>query len=53
MGWFYVLRIGVSDLHHSGGAIRIKLGHAVALSDPGVASENVGAAVFAAEDGSL
>ena len=51
MGWFCVLRIGVSDLHHGGGAVGVDLGGAVALAKAGVAAENVGAAVLTAENG--
>lgn len=51
MGWFFVLRIGVSDLHHSCGEIGQYLGIAVAGADPGVTAEDMGAAVLTAENG--
>ena len=53
MGWFCVLRIGVSDLHHSHGPVGPVAGDAVGFVNPGVAAENVGAAVLAAENGPL
>ena len=53
MGWFCVLRIGVSDLHHGGGAVGGVDGTAVGGSQTGVGGEDVGPAVLAAEDGPL
>ena len=53
MGWFCVLRIGVSDLHHCNRAVGAEAGETVGTADDGVAVENVGSAVFAAEDGPL
>ena len=50
MGWFPVLRIGVSDLYHGGREIGLDLGIAVTAADSGVAAENVGTAVFAAKN---
>ena len=49
MGWFCVLRIGVSDLHHGGGAVGGVDGAAVGSAETGVGSEDVGPAVLAAE----
>lgn len=51
MGWFGVLRIGVSDLHHRNGTVGMNTGDAVIAAQDGVAAENVRTAVFAAEDG--
>ena len=51
MGWFFVLRIGVSDLHYSRGEIGLHLCITVAGSDSGITAENMGAAVLATEDG--
>lgn len=53
MGWFCVLRIGVSDLHHSDGTIGAHPGNAVNTADDGIAAENVGPTILAAEDGPL
>ena len=53
MGWFCVLRIGVSDLHHGNGAVGMDPGEAVGTTDDGVAAENVCPAVLAAEEGPL
>ena len=49
MGWFCVLRIGVSDLHHGGGQVGKVPGHAIQFAQTGVAAVDVGAAFFAAE----
>lgn len=51
MGWFWVLRIGVSDLNHGDGAVGVHAGDAVSTANVGIAAENVSPAVFAAEDG--
>lgn len=53
MGWFCVLRIGVSDLHHGDRPVGMDPGDTVGTADDGVAAENVGPAVLAAEDGPL
>ena len=53
MGWFCVLRIGVSDLHHGGGTVCVLAGEAVCAADDGAAAENMCPAVFPAEDGPL
>ena len=53
MGWFGVLRIGVSDLHHSRGTVGIIAAESVGTADDGVAAENMGPAVLTAEDGPL
>ena len=50
MGWFGVLRIGVSDLHHGGGPVGVDGGCSVRLAQPGIGAENVGTAVLAAEN---
>ena len=50
MGWFWVLRIGVSDLHHSSGTVGIVAREAVRCAEAGITAEDVGAAVFPAED---
>lgn len=42
---------GVRSLHHGGGAVGVGAGVAVEFADAGIAAENVGMAVFAAEDG--
>ena len=49
MGWFYTLLIVGSDLHHSGGTVGIATGRPVAFTQTGVAGENMGPAVLAAE----
>ena len=49
MGWFSVSRIGVSDLHHGGGAVGGVDGAAVGSAETGVGGEDVGPAVLAAE----
>ena len=46
---FSCLRIGVSDLYHSGGAVGLDAGDAVGAADAGIAAVDVGAAVLAAE----
>ena len=51
MGWFCVLRIVGSDLHHRGGQVGAEPCGAVSLSDAGVAGVDVGPAVLAAEHG--
>ena len=53
MGWFYVLRIGVSDLHHGDGAVGAHPGDAVYAAQVGITAENVCPAVLSAEDGPL
>ena len=50
MGWFLILRIGVSDLHHGGGAVGVDGGGTVGFTQTGITAEDMGAAVFAAED---
>ena len=50
-GLVYVLRIGVSDLHHGSGTVGAAAGPAVAGSDAGIAAEDMGPAVLTAEDG--
>ena len=53
MGWFCVLRIGVSDLHYGCGEIGQYLCIAVAGTDAGVTAEDMGAAILTAENGPL
>ena len=50
---FSCLRIGVSDLHHGGGAVGGVEGAAVGGTQPGIGGEDVGAAVLAAEYGTF
>ena len=52
MGWF-CLRIGVSDFYHGGGAVGVDGSQTVGFAQAGVGSENMGAAVLAAENGPL
>ena len=49
MGWFCVLRIGVSDLHHSSGQIGEDPSHAVTTADAGIAAINMSGTVLPAE----
>ena len=49
MGWFCVLRIGVSDLHHRGGVIGADPGKAVRAVQAGAAGIDMCPAVLAAE----
>jgi len=47
---FSTLLIVGSDLHHCSGAVGVDCGAAVGFSQTGVAAEDVGTAVFTAED---
>ena len=49
MGWFSVLRIGVSDLHNSRWMIGADSGQAVTAAELSAAGVNVGPAVFSAQ----
>ena len=49
MGWFCTLLIVGSDLHHSCGQVGADSGNAVRAADPGVAGEDMGAALLAAQ----
>lgn len=44
-----VLRIGVRDLHHSGGAVGKAAGRPIGTAQTGIAAVDVGAAVFSAK----
>ena len=46
-------RIGVRNLYHCGGTVGVAQGLSIALVCVNAAAENVGPAVFAAEDGPL
>ena len=50
MGWFWVLRIGVSDLHHCSRQIGKQGRRSVEGTDAGVAAVDVSAAVFSTEN---
>ena len=49
MGWFSVSRIGVSDLHHSGGMVGADTAETVGAVQTGAAGVDVGPAVLSAE----
>ena len=53
MGWFCTLLIVGSDLHHGSGPVGAAAAGAIRSLHPGIRGEDVGAAVFAAEDGTL
>lgn len=47
---FSVLRIGVRDLHHCGRPVGAEAGRSICFADAGIAGENVGSAVFSAQN---